>query len=279
MGIKIGQFFHPLVRAAIASGVMAACVANATRADVIFSDDFESGTLGKTVGAAKWYPTKTVSTAISSSNAASGKFSVALTYAGNPDPAGDASAQQAFDLGALYPDVWIQYKLFIPSNYVLRSVSPSNNKFFRIWPNAYEDRQKVGASTYPKSDGTTLIRAEWSVAGGGLGTNGPWGANFITPSDNGKWITVKIHVIAANPTNLGTINIWKNGVLVIENSGTVNSDVTKEPYAYRYGYLQGWANTGFAETTVFNIDDVVIATTEAELTGVSPPDAPDLSVQ
>jgi hypothetical protein len=187
-----------------------------------------------------------------------------------------------FDLGALYSEVWIQFELFLPANFKHRAVSPSNNKFFRIWPATYNDKAKIGAS-YSIYSGAPQLKAEWTAPSPdtqGMTMRGTRMVEFISVSDLGKWMRIKIRATSPTASKAGTVDIWKNDVLVVDNTDTMNANVSAGIYAYRYGYLLGWANSGFDEDTAILIDDVTFATSQADLpSAVIPPSASDLSVR
>jgi len=80
--------------------------------------------------------------------AASGRRSVSAARAWNdeysmrfrygPDAEGaDSSVEMRFDTGRESSELWIQYYLYVPDNFILRSQSPGKNKFFSIWANSY----------------------------------------------------------------------------------------------------------------------------------------------
>jgi hypothetical protein len=255
-------------------GIVAAmaltAASTASFASVIFKDGFETGNLSFTSGGAKWtdWPDVTVSTTQKRTGSYAAKF-----HFGN-------WAELRFDLGQLYSEVWISYSLYIPTNYTHRVGGDGpNNKFLRIWGNDYADIEKVGYSTWPSS-GNSDLQADWDT-GTGIGPKGSGTSNFISAADKGKWMTVKIYIKSVTASAKGSMKLWKNGVLLIDDSNAVSNYTAGNAHAYRYGYLLGAANSGFADSTDLFIDDVVFATTEAELSGVagSPPNAPSLSVQ
>lgn len=232
----------------------------ASQGAVIFKDGFESGNLSN----GYWLGTQSVS--VSSDRAYAGSRSAKFSYSAGAN----SFSELRFDLKSLYKEVWIGFKLYIPANYAHLSVSPNNNKFFRLWPNDYNDCEKVGASTWQQGGGVSRLDGDWgqSVCGG-IGPKGAGARDFIGSADKGKWMDVKIQVIASTSGSFGTLKIWKNGALIVDNTNTVNNYAPGELHAYRYGYLLGWANGGFVEATNLYIDDVVFATAESDLTGAT----------
>jgi hypothetical protein len=233
------------------------CVSGTSAAAALFSDGFETGNLSNTQNGVKW--DSSTSTKVDSTILKNGKYSLKFNYAAAAAD-GDSFSEQRFDLGALYKELWFDFDLYVPSNFTHRdSPGTDNNKFFRLWGVTYDEAEKVGASFWPQGDGYSLVQADWDL-GGGPGPNGAIARNFISSSDRGNWMNVKIHIIAATSAAPGTLQIWKNGTLVIDNSGIVKNYSGSKPNAYRYGYFLGWSNSGFNTETNFFIDNLVIST-------------------
>lgn len=257
-------------------------------AEVIFQDDFSSGDLSKTQSGAQWGSQVYVS--VVSSPSLSSDNSARFYFKGSSDLSEDAFSELRFDLGKLYPELWMQFYLYVPENYEHRDAqSTDNNKFLRLWGSSYNDNEKLGLSTWLGSSGGSQMIADWNRQGEGIGPKGETYSSFITSSDRGKWMKVRVHVIAAkSATTPGSIRVWKNDELVIDNYQIVDSYASGEPHAYRYGYLLGWSNSGFNVDTYFNIDNVIFATSSADLdgglvdsevSGDSPPNPPVINVQ
>ena len=242
-----------------------------TAPDVVFSDSFASDNLSRDVGPATWNaPVNTQVYANRGKGYNTTTFATSalqFTFNGTA-PGGDAWAEQRFDLGRVYPELLISFDMYIPDGteawggaaYNHRVESPGNNKFFRLWGTGYNDREKVGASLFPDSTGTSYskIRAEWSVGGGGIGEKGVARTPFITTL--GTWTSVKIYAKAATTDQYGSMKIWKDDTLVLDNTYGINNYTTGEAHGYRYGYLLGWANSGFTNTTYILLDNVSIST-------------------
>lgn len=228
-------------------------------------DGFEGGIFGPL-----WIGTTSVS--LSSDRAHGGSRAAKFHFAGDPAITGDAWSELRFDLGAVHPELWIRYQLYIPGNYAHRDAdgASDNNKFIRLWGSTYDDLEKAGASTWLDSppDGFSALITDWNRHGDGIGPKGGAFDRFIGPADRGTWIDVMIHAKAATATAFGGMRFWKNGVLAIDGTGTMDNYTPGEAHGYRYGYLLGWANTGFAADTDLYIDDVVFGTTQAD---VQPP--------
>ena len=231
----------------------------------IASDGFERGALaGPLWGSA-------TSVTVSTDRAHAGSRSAKFHFGGNASLDADAWSELRFDLGAVYPELWLRYRLHIPANFVHRDANSSdNNKFIRLWGSTYSDLEKVGASTWlnAPADGYSALIVDWNSNGDGIGPKGTVCGQFIAAADRGTWMDVMIHAKAATATARGTFQVWKNGSLAIDGAGTVDNFTAGEAHGYRYGYLLGWANSGFAQDTDFAIDDVVFGTTQAD---VAPP--------
>lgn len=259
---------------------LSAAMQTHSAAAVLFSDDFEAGNLSKRVGNASWNASTSVS--VATDQAVSGRYAARFTFNGSSSISEDAFAELRFDVGALQQSLWIQYKLFVPSNYVHRNGDgATNNKLIRLWGADYGDVEKVGYSMWARS-GMSSVATDWNYNGQGIGPKDGEYSNFITSADLGRWMTIKIFVQAATSSRLGTMKLWKNGQLIIDDSNKINNYWSSNPHAYRYGYLLGWSNTGFTNTTYMYIDDVIFATAESDLGGSvsdTVPPAPTLSPQ
>lgn len=257
----------------IAAAMALTVASSASFASVIFKDGFEGGNLAAKTGGSSWDPAATLP--VTSERAKTGSKSVKFHF--GPD---SNWAELRFQFDKPYQEVWFQMSMYVPANYTHRIGGDGpNNKIFRMWGNDYGNYEKIGYSVWPDDGGMSAIAADWDQHGAGLGPKGNF-KSFFTAADLGKWMTVKIYAKAATATTKGTMKIWKNGTLLLTDTA-VDNYTASEIHAYQYGYILGNANSGFAATTDFYVDDVVFATTEAELGGttvVSPPNAPSLQV-
>ncbi len=225
--------------------------------DMVFCDDFETGDLSHTDGGASWGAATRVT--VVDTRALSGTQSAQFYYEGNPSlaPTADAFAELRYDLGALYPDLWTAFELFIPDNYEHRDAESSdNNKLFRLWGDTYSDKEKVGFSMWP-TNGLSRTRAVWNESAG-WEAMGEGYTDFVSAADLGQWVSVLIHTRAATLQTPGTLELWKNGELVVSNIDVVDNYTDGGKHAYQRGYLLGWSNSGFTEETFLYIDNVII---------------------
>ena len=106
----------------------------------IFADSFESGDISHSENGFWWQVGK--NTNVTTAIAHTGKYSLRFKY---PAVArgSDSWAEQRFDLGNTYPEVWIQFYIYFPNGtegigpkYVQRTdTGPNNDKFIRLWGN------------------------------------------------------------------------------------------------------------------------------------------------
>lgn len=266
----------------------------ASRAQQLFFDDFEGGTMSKAENGVKWG--SSAYTSIISGFGKSGSKSLRFQFL-----AGDNSwAEQRFNLGKDYTDITIEYYAYYPDGSDGRGVkfvhksNPSmgdNNKFFRLWKGNTADGGegytqfyvKVGAST-DLSSGTTgdeSIYAEYGTNAQGVGQGGSCGCaegggtdNFITDAYRGRWVPFKIRVkTATSANNNGLMEVWRDGVLAFRASKMAIYPTGGVGNAFNVGYLLGWANSGFSQTTYVYVDDVKISAGATSSTVPSPPAA------
>lgn len=232
--------------------------ATATPAAIPFlDDDFESGSF------ASFWGTKVYCT-ISTDAAFSGTRSMQFRYLADPTPDDGSWAEARFDLGADYTELTITYDLLIPSNYVHRDPpsGPHNNKMLRLWAESYAAYngydEKIGLSltkTSGSSPSISRIRSEyrgeptWGM--GAHATTDP----FIVDADKGNWRQIKIYVKAPTDVSNAILKVYKDDVLMHSDTAIDNNHIAGTQ-GYRYGYLMGWANSGYAEETLFYIDNV-----------------------
>lgn len=238
-------------------------------AGIFFQDDFESGNMNHNQNGAAWIDH--VATAVNSANPKNGKYSLELTFPGVPDGQ-DGWAEQRFGLGGKYPDLWVSYDLFVPTNYYHRFQSTigkgtdNNKSFLFLWEGAYND-----------PTGPLLGIANWPLSGGSSrGSLRIFKPNFydanidacdhtIDLSDQGQWINITMHFKYATASNNdGVVQVWKtysNGTTNLACSVTNGKWYVPGQGGFDTGYLLGWANSGFASTTKFYIDNVVFSDT------------------
>ncbi len=260
-------------------------------ASLAFQDGFESGTVAASQGGYGWLGYRAASgegVSVSRDVARSGGYSMKFTYAGNTNLCADGSAEQRFTLGENLPEVWMEYYVYLPSGtdgkgakFVHRrpvcaaesdpNGTVSNNKFFALWGTSYDVRAGSGgvkvAAEYRRTSkagegdsylyGTwctdTLLCSDWGHPGG------LWDPAF-TDALRGRWVQVRIHAKVADSKAAanGMLQMWFDGALRVNMQGLDLAPNAGGDRWFRNGYLMGWANSGFDQTTALYVDDFQI---------------------
>jgi hypothetical protein len=265
-----------------------ACTALPAAAQTVFTDSFESGNLSHTQGGIKWASSANVS--VYSGFGHTGSHCLKFAYPAG-SPAVGSTAEQRFNLGANYPELYLEWYAYYPNGteglgprFVHEAASPGNDKFLRLWSGNQSDGNdgysqftvKAGASTDVGgvAAGDEKIFAEYGENMLGVGPFGTTGSqpsssfqSFITDSYRGRWIDIKVHVKAASSANNdGVIQIWRDGVQIVSATNLPTYPSGGAGNYYNFGYLLGWANAGFAQATNVYIDDVTFSTTSSTAT-------------
>lgn len=262
-------------------------ITSTASAQTIFTDDFESGDMSQTMNEARWvYGTNTN---VTSAIARSGDYSLRFVYTAGGQ-AGDYSwSEQRFALGRQMTDVWLRWYQYFPAGdeglgprwyHRSRSDVPDNNKLLRLWDNDYSNYNiKAGFSYLPAGNGDSTIVPKFGTDGGGVGD---WGlepaVGVINESARGRWVEFIAHVKVDDGLGNGVLDLWIDGSRVLQNVLSMLPSLGEGNY-FQYGYLMGWANSGFDQTSYTYIDDFIISDSPIE-PGSSPPEAPtDVIVQ
>lgn len=191
------------------------------------------------------------------------------------------NAEQRFTLGRDCAALWIEYYLYVPSNFAHQSVSPNNNKFLMVWRDTYGS----GSGTwqpgyeYQLSGGNTVLRPMSSkesgtnatfVTSSGLG-HPDHNAPFIGgsgPMAAGTWYRIRHELKAASEGGAtdGVMRLWVDDTLVAEmtNGPFRNFGNSPADTVLRQGYLMGAANSGFVDQTDWYIHEVKFYDTDPE---------------
>jgi uncharacterized protein YjdB len=244
-----------------------------------FQDGFESGVVTPVQTGYGWIYSSTV--VPSRDIAHGGSYSLKFSYTGNPDLCADDWREQRFQLGENLTEVWFEYYLYIPSGqeglgarYVHRAPNCAaqgdpngvvgNNKFFALWDVDYSHKN-VSAFVETRRSNTAGNGDSYLYGLWGSDTrptsawdhpNGTW-EPAITDALRGRWTQIRLHVKLADSKAAanGMIQVWANGVLRVDMQ---NLDLAASPGGnqfFRYGYLLGYANSGFDQTTNLYVDD------------------------
>ena len=184
-------------------------------------------------------------------------------------PAGQNMAEQRFDLGGAYPNLWYKYWLKVPINYSHSTSTPTNNKFFATWMDGYSksgDGPTVFWNLLSNGNGGSNIAVSHSDGGYTIGGPQMQSTPFIkVPEDRGRWMEVAIHVQASSPTETGTIELWRRWEN--ENSFTQIHLVedaylkipSQGPNGWSEGYIMGWANAPYKVDTEWLLDSFAVS--------------------
>jgi hypothetical protein len=186
--------------------------------------------------------------------------------------AGDAWAELRFDLGGLYKEIWMKYRMYIPDNYYHRdSPSSDNNKGFYLWSGEYNNGADVlvSASWWRMDDGSTKMMGNWK-------TNSETSKHYNDEdldsviidleSDLGRWHDIVIRVRIADPgIPNGALQVWKNDSPIWSDTSIENYAADSSMNGVEKGYLLGWSNSGFDEDTKLLIDDFIIGETPEDI--------------
>lgn len=228
---------------------------------VLFQDGFESGNLSFTQSGIRWGDS--VRTSVNALNARSGTRSLQFTFPGVAD-GDDSFSEQRIELTNPYTEIWIRFDLHVPGNYVHRTQSgATNNKFFALYRNPYTAPGfHVNFSTAADGSGGSDLHIHYYDNGVERSVLSPAGGRgFLTSADHGQWHQIVLHVRVptGQDTNDGVMQLWKNGVQLVNITNLDAWGGTGSNY-FDAGYVLGWANSGFSQQTLFYVDNFVIAT-------------------
>ena len=228
----------------------------------LFSDNFDNGRFNSANGFS-WNGANERVT-ISSTYAYSGTHSMRFRF-GPDGPGEDSWAEERFTItpnaSSAPKEVWIEYMWRVPENYVHRSGGAANNKFMTLWAENYSAAQEAQFYLSLERSSDTNSRLD-ILAVHGDDPRYPndsrfMGPNFVTPSDYGRWVQIRIHARIARD---GSIRVWKNGTLVTQVQNYNMERAGGSRNYFRHGYLMGWSNSGYTQQTDFYIDDFKVYT-------------------
>jgi hypothetical protein len=272
--------------------------------DPIFSDNFESGDFSHSENRFRWgAPNRT---SIVRDDGCAVHIDPPRCVEGNPGqwengpgdlgrhsmrfryPAGVAMAEQRFSIGGAYDEIWIRYWLRVPVNFNMNPQGPNssnnNQKFFALWQDGYSGGGTGATITWnfwrQSSNGGARFSFQNSRDNQSSGHFGHF-ENFMLPEDAGRWMQVVLYArnSSASGEPDGEVGIWRRWedeadfteISVVPGRGF--SWPTSGPVDWQGGYIMGWANSTYAETTEFLLDDFVISTSNL-LTSTPRPRAP-----
>ncbi len=194
----------------------------------------------------------------------------------------DSRSQAGFNLPiAGLGELWVEYYLWIPSNYAHRTqITTDNNKFFGLFQRDQvvdTSRMLFDFETVPNGSNGSDMFAQSVLSTGSTsaainitGDIGFTGVDMInapgSPAILGDWNRIRIHVKSATGASAsdGTQELWINTTKVFLASNRQfgypniggSSWYGTFPALIDSGYLQGASNSGYTELTTFFIADV-----------------------
>jgi hypothetical protein len=249
---------------------------------VLFADDFEAGALSPgnehfrwgerrgTAGREEWKP------AVTDAIARGGRFSLRCAFIGRASTAANADSwcEQRFALTREYREVMLTWWQYFPSGAESPSVGPrfehrmvsgpSNNKWLILWSRDYGDHGlATGWLTDGKqADARFIANRGWKGSrGGGIQGTGTWCC--LRDEMRGRWVRVTFHVRASSAGGVADAlyELSLDDVTRIHWTGVWWPDDGRNA-GFQYGYLFGWANTGFTSPTHVYVDDFSVAARE-----------------
>lgn len=186
---------------------------------------------------------------------------------GVPEP-NEGWSEKRFWLPMKARQIEMSYRLFVPGNYVH---APKNHKNFVFWSGKYgglNANMSIASESWPASGGAKPS-LNISEDGHNYGHSDLSGGRNMYDDRQGSWVNMHVYIeLAEKEGDIGLVEIHRNGVLVagtkdprmkIAYTGAppVNQQMkfSSRGNFLERGYLLGWVNGGFQETTVFCVDD------------------------
>lgn len=260
---------HKLFQHSILAAGLTAFSITPTVAETLYSEDFESETLiSDSSEGFRWTDKASVSViedpTESSNHAAQFHFEGTATD--------DAWSELRFDLGGLYKEIWMKYRMYIPENYYHRDSSGSdNNKGFYLWSGQYNNGADVlvSASWWRTENGGTRMMGNWktnSETSKHYNDDDLSGVIIDYNTDRDKWHDIVIRVRIGDPAiPNGALQVWKNDTPIWSDTSIENYAADPSQNGVEKGYLLGWSNSGFDEDTKLMVDDFVIGETPEDI--------------
>lgn len=254
---------------------------SAAGSSAIFTDDFSSGDLSKTMGGVSWGSSDAVSP--NTLSVVSQKLQMGFRYVSGAGRTG-RWVEQNVNLGAYYSDLWVAYEMDVPANYYHPSSGdPSgyssgegyNNKFFLAYDDNYGSPymlQSIELLPHPTSSGASQWAARtYGTHSPGIDINqgvSTYGGSrdFLRLTDRGKTVRWVIHFkYATSANNDGIVECWAtvDGVTTKRISITNGAWYIPGAPGFNKFYILGYANSAYAASS--SADDVVFALDNIEI--------------
>ena len=197
----------------------------------------------------------------------SGKYALRFRY-----PAGQTMAEQRFKLGQAYPEIWFRFWLRVPENFQHGPKNPSNNKFFALWMDGYSQHGDGATAVWNfwrQADGNSRFTFSNSRDTAGRGHHGSARDFLVSPRDRGRWMQIVLYAKMSSAPGVadGEQGIWrrwegqKEFTLISKAVGRglqPSKDKTKAQ-GWAAGYILGWSNATYAQTTEWLLDEFTVS--------------------
>lgn len=256
-----------------------------TIAGMIFFDDFSSGDLTKQLNSANFWDQAPAWASIQPHPTIGGQNSLEFRFV-LPDR---NWSEQRFDLGQNFNELWVQYDMLVPSNYVQAGTGLNNKVGMYVWTDSYNNPiAGVSGGTEIYSDGTGLGQLDWnsfypSNLGHVVDTERGFTPRGIRSQDLNVTRRITIHVKAGidntSPWSGAKVEFYIDGAIeyAISQSNVEDPNAlgagAGQGYMYNsdglfinQGYLMGAANGTFAVDTYFYLSNIEFAQDAASLT-------------
>ena len=233
-----------------------------------FEEQWASGDFTQEAGGFSWGATTNV--VILTDNPHSGTYSARFRYVGKTNP-GFAFAELRFTMSPLQ-EVWFEYYIYIPDGneayggaaYAHRTPisGSSNNKFWKVAELHSGAAVTALLEGYPSTteDWITRPRPMWGcpLDGQASSERGMTHSDAtVDATDLGAWHLFQFHIKVSDVGQAnGAWQFKKDGGYVVNETALENDPTQTANAFYKVGYLMGWSDSGFDETTYIFIDDI-----------------------
>lgn len=185
-----------------------------------------------------------------------------------------SAEEQRYNMGRYLAEVWMDYDIHIPSNFV-HGAAGLNNKFFKIWRDVESDFDggtaqavleywNLSGTERASSTGRAMLRKMESGGGQFAITDIVGDASYQTPLIGGTgplllgaWNRIRVNLRGSSAYGVadGHYKIWCNDTLYtnVQNHLIHNTYTTPTDVLFRNGYFMGSANSTFVAQTDFHI--------------------------
>ncbi len=241
-----------------ASNIVSGTTPAGSGATLIFSHGYENGSLDPASGVIIGGGDRVGPPLVSTVRAKTGTHSMHMWF----DESG------GYELTTAVPSITIQFDEWIPVGYMSSRSGSANNKWIRVYSSVgYGSSEKVGASTTGQNPEDW--NAEWGNPGGNgsaIGTQQPGNhgtLQCVTLADEGTWVNYKFYY---NPPKAagtkGTIKMYKNGLLLVDLTNTIDNFDPADTHNVKFFYLRGAQNSPYGPLDFF-VDNLTVWSGEA----------------